>query len=164
MEKLKLGKIVNTRGLKGEIKILLNPLYYDIEFKKQALIEIGEKELVLSSYKKEKNILFMFLVNYTDINDVLKFKGESIIITSKELKKKPADLFYSYQLLHLVVLDQFKENIGIVIAVEDTGWQKILRIKRPDGTHVLVPWVMAFVKDISLKNNEIIIETIEGLL
>ena len=78
------GKIINTFGIKGELKILSDFEYKERIFKKDFPIYIGElkeKELV-NTYRMHKNYDLVVFNSYTNINEVLKYKGNKIYIKS----------------------------------------------------------------------------------
>ena len=70
MKYIIIGKIVNTHGIKGELRILSDFKYKDKIFKKGFPLYIG--------YTKEKEII--------NINEVLKYKGEYVFINKEELE------------------------------------------------------------------------------
>ena len=56
-------------------------------------------------------------------------------------------------------------GIGTVAAVEATsGAQNNLRVRREDGTEVLIPYVPSFVPKVDLAAGTITVRFIEGLL
>ena len=87
MEYVYVGKLVNTHGLKGEVKLLSNFDYKDYYFKKGIHLYIGDnkEKVTISSYRHHK-IFDMFLFDeYNYINDVLKFKGSKVYIDRDEV-------------------------------------------------------------------------------
>ena len=88
MDFLYLGKIVNTHGIKGEIRILSDFKYKEQVFKKGNNIYIGKDKIkeVLNSYRVHKNYDMVTLEGINDINDVLKYKGMNVYIDRNEYK------------------------------------------------------------------------------
>ena len=164
MAELNLGKIVNTYGLNGELKLLTDPLYGDLEFKKNAEIKIANKVYRLRNYRRNKNLIRFSLVEHEDINAVEALIGETVMIDSSELKKLNEDEFYSFELLGFDVVDESGNDIGKIIRIKDSGWQKILRIKGSQKKDILIPWVAFFVKEIDRERQTVRVETIEGLI
>ena len=87
MEYLYLGKIVNTHGIKGEVRILSK-----FKFKKKALtkhfkIYIGKekKEEVISGYRPHKQFDMITIEEIENINDVLKYKGKHVYIKKSDI-------------------------------------------------------------------------------
>jgi len=164
MEEILIGKIVNTYGLKGELKLILNPDYLDIEFKKNAKVKIANNDYVLLNYKRNKHTVIFLLKDHQDINLVEHLKGELLKTTLIEFKTLVKNEYYGFQILSLNVYDQNKQLLGKVERVENTGFQKLLRIKTENNKDILIPWVDFFVRKIDLKEAIVEVETIEGLL
>jgi len=155
---------VNTFGLQGELKLLLNPDFSDVEFKKNALVEISGCNYSLAKYRKIKNLLRFSLNEFQDINQVLGFIGCLVSIEPNQLQKPPTGEVYSFQVLGFSVIDQFDLVIGEIVKVENTGWQRILRVTRLNKKEALIPWVDNFVKDINFTKKTVKVQTIEGLI
>ena len=81
MKYLYIGKIVNTHGIKGEVRILSDFEYKDLVFKVNNKLYLGDQkeEIIINSYRHHKNYEMITFNNITNINDVLKY------LKSKEL-------------------------------------------------------------------------------
>ena len=80
MNKIILGKYVNTHGIKGEIKIKLNFKYKDKVFKIGNSIIIDNKEYIINSYRKHKDYDMVTLKDIDDINKINFIKNELVYI------------------------------------------------------------------------------------
>lgn len=160
--KILIGKIVNTKGISGELKLLVNPLFSDVELKKNSQIEVNQQIYKITKLTRVNHLWFFSLKEYLDINKIEHLIGENAYVFSEDLMK-PNKGYYRFELTNFLVYDQFEQLVGKVLAVETTGFQDILRIKREvkDG---LVPMVNNFIKVIDFKEKIIQIQTIEGLL
>ena len=81
MEYIYIGKIVNTHGIKGELRILSDFKYKDRIFRKGFNIYIGKDKIkeTITSYRHHKVFEMICMDGYNDINEVLKYKGENVI-------------------------------------------------------------------------------------
>ena len=148
MEYIEIGKIVNTHGLKGELKIESWSSFDEIRYAK------GHKGFPLVSFE-----------GLQDINLVEKYKFHIVYIDKDERDELEEDEFYSDELLDLDVLDDDSNKIGTVIAVEFTnGAQDNLRVRTSGGKEFLVPYVDEFILDVNLDDNYIQIHLMDGLL
>ena len=136
MEYIYLGKIVNTHGIKGEVRIISNFRYKSRIFVKGFAIYIGKKKdkEVIDSYRVHKNYDMIVMRGYANINEVLKYKGEAVYIKKDDLKLERGEM-----------LD------------EDLIGMKVLM----NGEYY-IPYVKGVVKEINLKEG-IILEDISGL-
>ena len=82
-----IGKIVNTHGIKGEIRILSNFDYKDKIFIKGFKLYIGssKEKVTINIYRHHKCFDMCLFEEYNYINDVLKFKGQKVYINREDL-------------------------------------------------------------------------------
>ena len=71
-----IGKIVNTHGIKGELRILSNFSSKNKVFIPQMPIYIDNQKEIINSYRHHKMFDMITLKNYNNINEVLKYKGK----------------------------------------------------------------------------------------
>lgn len=81
-----LGKLVNTHGIKGEVRILSDFKYKELVFKKGNYLYIGEDKLLINSYRVHKGYDMVTFDGINDINDVLKYKGKKVFINKDEFE------------------------------------------------------------------------------
>lgn len=162
-EYLVIGKIVNTHGIKGEIRLLSRFKYKEKVFVKDMNIYIGKnKDLeVINSYRKHKNFDMITLVGYDNINQVLKYKGLLAYIKKSDLHLNNGE----YLDKDLIDLDVYIDNnlVGKVIDVNDNGnGNKTLSISVNNKVS-FVPLVEQFV-NVDLTNKKVDIYPIEGMI
>lgn len=160
MKLLKVGKIVNTFGIKGELKVLSDSEFVDERFKVNNVLYIDEKTpLTISGFRIHKGNVLIKVNDIDDINDVEKYKNFDLFINLDELDHLE-DGYYLFQLEDLDVYEN-DVKIGKVIEVFKPA-QTILRIELKER-EILVPFVDAFVESVDLTQNRINITMIEGL-
>ena len=81
---LYIGTLVNTHGIKGEVKIISNFKYKEEVFKKDNTIYINDKKYTINTYRKHQKYDLITLKGYDNINDVLDLKGNKIYINKEE--------------------------------------------------------------------------------
>ena len=162
MDFIYIGKIVNTHGIKGEVRILSNFKYKDQELKPNNYIYVGNdyKKLKITSYRKHKNFDMVCFENINDINDVLIYKGLNVYFDKSEIK---IDGVLDSDLIGLDVYDK-ETYIGKVFDITSTIKNDLIIIKKDNNKRVLIPYISEFVKTIDLDNKKIIIQSIEGML
>ena len=152
---LKVGTILKPRGLNGEVKVFSTTSFKNIRYKKgnELFVEIEKDNLLPVHVKKysakEGNI------------DVLQFEEYLNVKDEKVLKTN--EYFFS-DLEGLRVLDESKNELGIVSKVEEFPSQITLRVTDKNKKTFFVPFNDFFIKEINISNNYIIINVIEGLL
>lgn len=157
MDLIYIGKVVNTHGIKGEIRIISDFKFKENAFKVGNKLLINNDEVIISNYRKHKCYDMITLVGINDINDVLKYKNESVYINRKDLVY---DGYLDQDIIGLSVYDKEK-YMGKVIDIYKTKANDILVIE--NKKRHMVPYIDEFVKNIDIENKRIEIEYIEGL-
>lgn len=156
-----IGKIVNTHGIKGEVRILSDFLYKNEIFATENNLYIGKKKdkVIVNSYRRHKMFDMLTFKRINNINDVLKYKGEFIYFDRDEVKL-PGLIDEDY--IGLDVYDGEK-LIGSVISIMKGRPHDNLVIEKA-GNRNLIPNIPVFVKRIDIENKKIEVESIEGLI
>lgn len=160
MDYLYIGKLVNTHGIKGEVRLLSNFRHKDKVFIKDFKFYVGKekKEYIVETYRKHKNFdMVVFKDNY-DINLVEHLKGSLVYINKNDLKLDK-NTFLSVDLIGFSVIINDK-LIGVVESVMDTLANEVLVLEN----NVMIPYVKAFINKIDIKNKRIYVEDVKGLL
>lgn len=167
MEKICIGEIVNTHGLKGEVKIKNLSGFASQRFKKGNTVYVQYQNelisLVVSSFRMQQNTILAVFKDYEDINLVEKFKHCFVYFDKDKIPPLKNGEYYYFQLKGLQVKDQSEHLIGTVIDIEETGANNCLRIKGKEK-EILVPYVPSFISKVDLDEGVILINVIEGLL
>lgn len=163
---LEVGKIVNTHGLRGEVKVITwtdcPEVFEDIEYvyiKRRG----EEKKLTLSGVKYQKNNI---IVKFNEINSIEEAEGykNSVLLAEREmLGPLPEGVYYIADLIGCTVYDETTGEIGKVSDVFNTGANDIYEIKREGKRAVLVPVIDGVIKKVDIKNKRIDISMPEGL-
>ena len=160
MNKIKVGKGVNTLGIKGEIRILSDFQFKDKVFKVNNSLIIGDKSYVIKSYRVHKMFDMVTLEGFNNINDVLfllkkdvYFDEDSLLLNDNEVLDE--------ELLNFKVINN-KGAVGEVLEVFfASATNKIIRVKF--DKEYLVPYREPFVVSIEKNKKEIVIELLEGM-
>ncbi|MGN1343490.1 MAG: ribosome maturation factor RimM [Traorella sp.] len=162
--KLSIGKIVNTHGIRGELKVYPTTDFVDERFcaGNHVYIEYG-KELVdfeIESVRFHKGCILVTFVGFHNINDVEKYKGLELFV---EVDGSEDDDYYYYELIGCEVYYQDK-LIGVVNEILETEAHDILRIQRDGLDDVLIPYVDRFILNVDVDEKRIDVDVIEGML
>lgn len=162
MKYVLIGKIVNTHGLKGEVRILSDFRYKDRVFVPDMKVYIGKDKSmeVISTYRHHKIFDMITMSAYNNINDVLKYKGEFIFINREDLKLGDNE-FLDTDLINLSVYVDNK-LLGSVRKIEKYSKNELLVVKGEEKDY-LIPYNFDIIK-ISLKEKRIDVENIIGLI
>lgn len=160
MNKIFIGKVVSTHGIKGEIRILSDFPYKDKVFIINNKIIIDDKEYIIKSYRVHKGYDMVTLDGFNNINDVL-FLLKSDVYISEELLNLDDDEILDDELITFKVLTKDGKEGIIKEIFKASSTNKILRVMF--DREVLIPMNSPMVKKIDKGNKEVIVELIEGM-
>ena len=164
---LEIGKIVNSYGLKGFIKVL--PLTDNIkryELLKTIFIDYRNnlETFDIEEVKYHKNFVLLKLKGIDDINQVEKYKESYIKIDRKDGVKLPKDAYYIVDLIGLNVETIEGEYLGKIDDIIPTGSNDVYVVKNELGKQILIPAIKSVVKEIDIENKKVKVHLIEGLV
>lgn len=153
-----IGKIVNTHGIKGEVRIKSDISHKDLVFKKGNNLIVDNELLEVNSYRIHKDFDMVTFLSINDINEVLKYKGKNVYIDKKDLKE---NILFEEEYIGLEVYSD--HYIGIVEDILKNKIYNILVVKN-NKKEYLIPNIDEFIKKIDIDNKKIYINEIEGLI
>lgn len=164
MEYILVGKIINTHGVKGEVK--LYPYTENIKrFSDLKTIYIGEEKssIKIQGVRYHKNMALIKLEGLDNMNDVIFLKGEKVYIDELDRIKLPKDKYFIYELIDCKVFDMEGNSLGYVKDVLQNSSNDVYIIKDNEKEY-LIPAVKEFIKEINISEKKIVIDVIEGMI
>ena len=161
---ISIGKILNFHGIMGEAKVGFSDAQRLKNLKK---VIVKDTELTIEKLRFHKNFAIIKFKEISDINDLLKFKGENIFLKKEDVKNSMDDEEYLIDELEgLLVFDDKDDLRGTVETIARSAGNDILSIKpeNPEYGNILIPFVKELVPIVDIKGKKIIIKPIEGLL
>lgn len=162
MDYIYLGRITNTHGLKGEIKILSNFKYKKLVFEKGFHLYIGKNKSleIIESYRPHQEY-DMVILKDLDYDQVLKYKGSLVFIKKEDLKLEKDQ----YLIEDLISLNCYYKDIylGNIINIEDQGNNNLV-IEIIGNKKIYIPYNKNFIENIDINNKKIEFKNVEGLI
>ena len=163
MEKIKIGKIVNTVGLKGEVKVYNYSdsieIYETIES-----IYVEDRLTVIENVRAQKNMVILKLEGADDRNAAEALRVKELYITEDDLPELPEGQYYVRDLIGMSVTEEDGNLLGHVTDVLQNTAQDIFEVESENGKKLLIPKVDQFVLDIDAEKREITVRLIEGMM
>ncbi len=161
MNLIYLGKIVNTHGIKGEIRLLSNKSFKELVFKPGFKIYIGEeKEMqIIKTYRHHKQFEMITLEGINDINLVLKYKGKNVYFNRDDLNLNGKYLLED--LINMNIIDD-GQNLGVVKDILDNKAGKLLFIAFTKNYYI--PYNDYYIKNVNIQKKEINTEHVKDLI
>ena len=165
MSRLEVGKIVNTHGLKGEVKIVTwtdtPDVFEDIEYV-YAKKKHEEIKLTTKNIKYQKNNIIVKFAEINSIDEAETFKNSVLSCDREQLGELPEGVYYIADLIGCTVFENEKE-LGKISDVFNTGANDIYAVSRPQQKDLLIPVLEETVKKVDIENKRIDVVLIEGL-
>lgn len=161
MEYVYLGRITNTHGLKGEIRIRSNFKYKDKVFKKGFVLYIGGSKVkeVINSYRPHKEYDMVTLLGIDDIDEVLKYKGSLVFVNKDDLNLGINEYVFEDYISCKCYFNN--KEIGIVDTIIDSGNGNYLFVL-DNGKYI--PKNDNFIERLDLENKKLYLKNLEGLI
>lgn len=166
MDLLEIGKIVNTHGLRGEVKVIpWTDSAEDFENIKNVCIKDKSEyiNLTVKSVKYQKNNLIIGFNEFKDINEVEKYKNAVLYCHRDELGELPDGVHYIVDLIGLNVVTEDGDTVGVIADVFNAGASDIYDVKREGKKNLLLPVIDEVVKEIDIDSGKVVVNIMEGL-
>lgn len=162
MEKVIVGQIVNTHGIRGELKVKVSTDFVEERFQKGAHLYIDHHgktiDMVVASYRMHKGHVLVSFQGYQDINQVEKYKGCQLYADKNDDLLDDGE-YYIGDLIGCEVYDR-GHFIGVIQEVQLYDHHDVLIVEGKQK--ISIPYVDAFVKNEDVKNKRMDVELIEG--
>lgn len=167
VEFLKVGKIVNTMGVKGEVKVI--PLTNDVDrFNDLEWVYILRKDkrdkINIQSVRFHKNFVLIKFEGIDDMTAAERLKESYIQVDREHAVELDENEFFICDLIGCNVLTTSGEELGEVNDVFPTGANDVYVVKAKNGKEVMVPAIKQVIKSVDVENKKIIVELMEGLI
>ncbi|MDA8211105.1 MAG: ribosome maturation factor RimM [Clostridia bacterium] len=163
---INIGKIVNTHGIKGELRVVPLTDFPERFFKmKQVLVNNGGKLQTyrIQNVREYKNLLIIKFAEIDDMNAALLLKNAFLQVTGAELTKLPEHTYYIFQLEGLEVFTVDGGSLGKLHEVITTGANDVWAVRDEAGREILVPAIKQVIKSVDLDAGKVIVDLPEGL-
>lgn len=163
---LEVGKIVNTHGLRGDVKLVpWMDAAEDFQQLERVYIKTRNELLpaTVGAVRYQKNNLIVKFREFNDINEVEGYKGCVVMADRDALPALPEGAHYIVDLIGLEVYTETGDKIGVISDVFNTGANDIYEVKREGRRELLLPVIDEVVKNIDIEAGKVIVHIPEGL-
>ncbi|QEA32416.1 ribosome maturation factor RimM [Secundilactobacillus malefermentans] len=169
----KVGKIVNTHGIQGELKIVSATDFPDQRFKKGSSLHLFKdekdespiKQLKIKAARQQKNFFLVKFEGFNNINEVEQYKGMTLKITDEDRDEEELEdgQYYYDDIIGLKVVDESNQLIGTISEILPLGPNDVWTVKREKQADLLLPVIKQVVKNVDLENGQVTVELMEGM-
>ncbi|GAB1155548.1 MULTISPECIES: ribosome maturation factor RimM [Paenibacillus] len=168
-EFMNVGKIVNTHGIRGELKIMPLTDFPEVRFAKNAELYLFTPDnhpvlVHVESARLHKNMYIVRLKEYGNINEVEKFKGGIAKVSKENLAELEENEYYFHQIVGCTVVTEEGENLGTISEILTPGANDVWVVKTAAGKEILLPVIDDVVLDVDVNEKLVKVHLMEGLL
>ena len=163
MGKIDVGKIVNVRGVRGEMKILPHSNVENL-FSKLKKIYIEDELFNIKQSKLVKNCAAITVEGVDTPEKAREYVHKTVYADEKDMPGTAKNEYYIKDLIGIKVVDTEKGEIGTLSQVFFTGANDVYEITQSNGKTALIPAVKEFIKEVNVAEGKITVTVIEGML
>ena len=163
-EYLEIGKVNNTHGLKGEVKLEMwcDGIEYIKQLKTVYLDDKGNKALNIVSVRPQKNIAIIKFAEINSIEEAQELKNK-VLFCNRNDAKIDEDSYYLADIIGCRVVDiESGKEYGEIKDVMNYGSSDIYDVVS-DKKHNLIPAIPDVVKEINTEKQIVLIKAMKGL-
>ncbi len=166
-EKLRVGVISSTHGIRGEAKVFPttdNPGRF--KKMKEVILDTGKEEEVLEieGVKFFKNMVIVKFKGIDDINDMEKYKGKELYVTRGNAQRLGKDEYFIADLLGMDVVEDTGRKLGKIKDIIETGANDVYVVEMENKKELLIPAIKQCILKVDLAAGLIEVHLLEGLL
>lgn len=166
-QKLQVGIITATHGLKGEVKVY--PTTDDpgrFRRLKKVILDNGKVsvDLEIESVKYFKQFVILKFKGLDDIEQVEKYRKASLYVTRDNAVRLKKDEFFIADLINMKVVNEDGSPLGTLRDVITTGANDVYEVVLDEGGTVLIPAIKECILDVDVENAVMRVHLLEGLL
>ncbi|MED3650006.1 ribosome maturation factor RimM [Heyndrickxia sporothermodurans] len=163
------GKIVNTHGLNGEVRVISKTDFSEERYQKGNTLYLflnnqEPVQLTIKNHRTHKNFDLLQFEGYENINIVEKWKNGLLKISEEQLTNLDEGEYYFHEIIGCKVITLDGEEIGIVKEILTPGANDVWVVKGKDKKEHLIPYIDDIIKNVNIEEKVITIDPMEGLL
>lgn len=169
MDKLthfKIGQIVNTQGLKGEVRVYTytDDIYRFDDLETFYLGKDREKEWEVEKVRYKGDMVIMKIKGIDKVEDAEKLKNKFMYVSREDSRELEEGEFFISDMIGIDVCTVGGEHIGILDEVLQYAANDVYVIKGADNKEYMIPAITKFVPTIDMNERKMIITPIKGML
>lgn len=167
---LNIGKVVNTHGIKGEVKVWPQTDFPEVRFKAGSKLlmfppESGQPITIeIVSSREQKKMFVLKLKGFDNINQVEKYKGWELKVSEAERIELDEGEYYFRDIIGCEVETDEGEQLGVITDILSPGANDIWVVKLTKGKELLLPVIDDVVLDVDIAARKVKVHLMEGLL
>ena len=161
-----IGKIVNTQGLKGDVRVF--PTTDDVHrFDAMKTVMLrdrnGLREIGVERVRHQKNLVIVKFAGIDDINVAETLRGCELVVPRAEALPLGDDEYYHKDLLGMSVVTTAGEALGTLADILVTGANDVYVVSNECCADLLIPAIKQCIINVDKNARTITVALLEGL-
>ncbi|WP_295728197.1 ribosome maturation factor RimM [uncultured Limosilactobacillus sp.] len=161
------GKIVNTHGIRGEVKVVPITDFVDERFGvgSRLVIEKNDQYLpvTVASARHHKGTELVKFENLDNIDEAEKFRNCFISVSEEQQAQLEDGQYYYHQIIGLDVVTVDGRHLGKIKEIMSPGANDVWVVQRTNQRDLLLPVIKDVIKKVDLDQQMVTVKLLEGL-
>ncbi|GAV12050.1 MULTISPECIES: ribosome maturation factor RimM [Paenibacillus] len=164
------GKLVNTHGIRGEVKIIPTTDFPEERFAQKSELVLQQPNsnnsvsVTVERSRLHKNMYIIKFVQFDNINEVEKYKGWMLKVSEEQLDELDEDEYYYHEIIGCKVVTDEGEDLGIIDEILSPGANDVWVVKPAKGKSILIPVIDEVVLTVDVQEKVVTVHIMEGLI
>jgi len=163
---INVGRINKPHGIKGEIELSVLT-DYPKRFKHGARFSLSPPlddldAVYVESVKSKKNVLILKFKEINDRDGADRLRGHDLVIEEADLMSLPSDSYWQYDLIGLKVSTIDGRELGVIKEILSGKGHDVFVVE--NSKQYLIPAIKEVIKDINIKEGQMVIAPTPGML
>jgi len=161
-----IGKIVNTVGVSGEIKIFPttdDPKRFGLLDTISIMLNGTMIEKSVKNVRYHRNLVMLRLDGIDDVNAANALRDGVIIVERDNALPLSENEYFLRDLLGIAVNTEDGDNLGVLRDVIFTGANDVYVVKGDDGKDLLIPAIKDCILSVNIEDKHMVVKLLEGL-
>jgi 16S rRNA processing protein RimM len=164
------GKLVNSHGIRGEVKIIPTTDFPEERFAPKSELVLQQPNsnnsvsVTVERSRLHKNMYIIKFVQFDNINEVEKYKGWILKVSEEQLDELDEDEYYYHEIIGCKVVTDEGEDLGIIDEILSPGANDVWVVKPAKGKSILIPVIDDVVLTVDVQEKVVTVHIMEGLI
>ncbi|RSL31253.1 ribosome maturation factor RimM [Salibacterium salarium] len=172
MEWYNVGKVVNTHGVRGEIRVIPTTDFEEERFVKgediylyRADTDSERHQVTIENVRYHKQFTLLTFSEISSLDEAEKWKNSLLQIPETKLQELDEGEYYYHEIIGCMVYSEEGDALGPVREILSPGANDVWVVEPYEGKNdILVPYIDDVVKKVDINNKTIVIHVMEGLM
>ncbi|MCL2565286.1 MAG: ribosome maturation factor RimM [Defluviitaleaceae bacterium] len=156
------GKIVNTHGIRGLVKVVSQSDDPDKFFKLKSVI-IDGKDVEVEQASTNKQFVLLKLKGIDDMNAAEALKGKTLKVPESDALKLAEGEYFIRDIYDMEVYEENGEFLGTIDDIIFTGANDVYVVKKEGTKDLLIPAIKSCILNVNMPEKRMTVYLLEGL-